>query len=195
MITISWNTRKFQVALTEEEWDTCTVRDLKEKCHRITAIPLEQIKLLAYGAVMKKDDAPLSQYGVREGSQLRLLASKGEQQQGLKTKLEEKTTLAELERIQAKLTDTLLPEIEAYQKEVQAHNSSASSRADDADDAKHKLITRGLYFGEVLMQVLFEFDGVACSPTFEKSRLMRKEGVKVSQELLERVDRIRDSIL
>lgn len=44
------------------------------------------------------------------------------------------------------------------------------------------------------MQLLFEYDGVICAPGFDQSRQLRKDGVRISQELLEKVDRIKDSI-
>ncbi|ORX58706.1 hypothetical protein DM01DRAFT_1333324 [Hesseltinella vesiculosa] len=137
---------------------------------------------------MKKDDAPLSQYGVRPGSKLRLMTSKPNEQE--KRPTQESVTLDELHRIQQKLTNTLMPEIDEYQHQVQTYNTTATK----TEDAKQKLITRGLYFGEILMQILFDFDGVVCHAGFDQSRQLRKQGVKTSQDLLEKVDRIRDSI-
>ncbi|KAI9260609.1 hypothetical protein BDA99DRAFT_439731, partial [Phascolomyces articulosus] len=56
---------------------------------------------------------------------------------------------------------------------------------------QQKLHEYGIYLNEQLMNILFEFDGIICGPEFEKARYQRKEGVKQSQALLDKVDNIK----
>ncbi|KAI8333533.1 hypothetical protein BC941DRAFT_516041 [Chlamydoabsidia padenii] len=193
-IEIKWQGRTFPVDINEEDLDTCTVLDLKEKCHRFTGLPVENMKLLAYGAVMKNNNLPLGHYGIRPGAKLRLMGSntdKIEQVNKLvtnnKTPAAERQSVEDLQRILDKLKHTIVPDIDAYESQVKTHNLSGQAKDD-------KLITKGLYFAEILMQLLFEFDGVKCNPGFDHARQLRKEGVNTAQELLDKVDRLRNSI-
>ncbi|KAI9304110.1 hypothetical protein BJ944DRAFT_91015 [Cunninghamella echinulata] len=194
-IEIKWNGRTFYIELEENDFDTWTVQDLKEKCHRITGLSSENIKLLAYGAVMKDKNAPLSHYSIKPGTKLRLIGTNKYVDKPLPPKPEsdEQHTLDQLNQIHDKLHRTIIPEISDYENQVKKYNTDTMEE-DGALQQKQKLIQKGLYFGEILMQLLFEYDGVVCAQGFDQSRQLRKDGVRISQELLEKVDRIKDSI-
>ncbi|KAI8085997.1 uncharacterized protein BX664DRAFT_298285 [Halteromyces radiatus] len=190
-LEIKWHGRTFPVDLKEEEYDTCTVGELKEICHRFTGLPVENMKLLAYGAVMKDDELPLSRYGVRPSTKLRLMgSSKPHVDITTNTKsslIGEQEAMKKLQRIQDKLDNTFVPEINEYEQHIKSYKLTKDG------DSQEKLIQKGLYFAEMLMQLLFEFDGVQCS--FDQARHQRKEGVKMAQELLDKVDRLKNSII
>ncbi|CAO3636111.1 unnamed protein product [Cunninghamella echinulata] len=196
-IEIKWNGRTFYIELEKNDFDTWTVQDLKEKCHCITGLSSENIKLLAYGAVMKDKNAPLSHYSIKPGTKLRLIGTnKKHADKPLPPKPEsgEQHTLDQLNRIQDKLHRTIIPEISDYESQVKKYNNNIMEEDESPQQKKQKLIQKGLYFGEILMQLLFEYDGVVCAQGFDQSRQLRKDGVRISQELLEKVDRIKDSI-
>lgn len=48
-LEIKWHGRTFPVDINEGDIDTCTVLDLKKTCSRFTGLPVENMKLLAYG--------------------------------------------------------------------------------------------------------------------------------------------------
>lgn len=101
----------------------------------------------------------------------------------------ERQSVEDLQQILDKLKNTIIPDIENYESEVKTYNLT-----DNNNQGRDKLVTRGLYFAEILMQLLFEFDGVKCGPGFDHARQLRKEGVNTAQELLDKVDRLRNSI-
>lgn len=95
-LQVKWNRHRYTVEFPTEEFDTVTVKDLKEKCHRFTGIDPANMKLLAYGgifpfrgeadfvcsgfdgclAMMKDDSKALSAYGLLPGSKIILMGSK-----------------------------------------------------------------------------------------------------------------------
>ena len=48
-IEVKWTGKRFQLEFKPDEFENATVQDLKEKCHQITHVDPERIKLLAYG--------------------------------------------------------------------------------------------------------------------------------------------------
>jgi hypothetical protein len=49
----------------------------------------------------------------------------------------------------------------------------------------------GIHLSELLMQALITLDGVECPSEFETARANRRQGVKICQELMDRVDQSR----
>ncbi|KAL6621727.1 hypothetical protein U3516DRAFT_810949 [Neocallimastix sp. 'constans'] len=80
-VIVKWNKKKFNVKFNiliddEAPWtDYVTLYDLKEKCNELTQVPLNRMKLLFAGATMRDDNAPLSRYGIQDGSTILLLGS------------------------------------------------------------------------------------------------------------------------
>lgn len=81
----------------------------------------------------------------------------------------------------------LVAEIETFQQNVMGQSSSSSNDIKVLQD-------KGVYLTEKIMQALISLDGVECPPEFQTARQRRREGVKFSQQLLERVDTIRAKI-
>lgn len=52
----------------------------------------------------------------------------------------------------------------------------------------------GVLLSETLMQVLIALDGITCPPEFETARMKRREAVKLSQQMLDRVDQSRAAL-
>lgn len=52
----------------------------------------------------------------------------------------------------------------------------------------------GIYLSELLMQALITLDGVDCPSQFETARANRRKGVKICQELMDRVDQTRATL-
>lgn len=73
---IKWGAKKFPIELTENEYEKMTVLDLKLKCQELTEIEPSFMKLLAYGAQLKKDDELIKNCKIKSGSKLMLMGSK-----------------------------------------------------------------------------------------------------------------------
>lgn len=79
-------------------------------------------------------------------------------------------------------------DIKAFNTLVQEKKSQEGSLS--AADKKI-LYEKGVYLSEKLMQALITLDGVECSPEFQTARQRRREGVRLLQAFLERVDAAR----
>ncbi|KAI8364130.1 uncharacterized protein BYT42DRAFT_604134 [Radiomyces spectabilis] len=199
IVHLKWGKHRFDVDLSEYNYDIqqVTVKELKEKCSRLTGVAPEHMKLLAYGAVMKNDALTLSNYGVRARSKIMMLSSPrpekpaharpaASQEQAMGA--EEKALLAKLEKIKSDMAD-ITKDINRYEDRVKSFQKTSE---EDAKEHK-KLKDYAVYLGEQLMKTLFELDGLLCG-NLETARMERKEGVKKSQALLDRVDRIKASL-
>lgn len=50
---IRWGAKRFPIDLNDDEYNTMTVSDLKLKCHELTEIEPQFMKLLAYGGKLR----------------------------------------------------------------------------------------------------------------------------------------------
>lgn len=82
---------------------------------------------------------------------------------------------------------TMDTDIKAFNTLVQEKKSQESLSAAD----KKILYEKGVFLSEKLMQALITLDGVECSPDFQTARQHRREGVRLLQAFLERVDAAR----
>lgn len=89
----------------------------------------------------------------------------------------------------SKIVDTIskdiIQQIDDFEKEAE----SSKPPLKEAD--QKKLQDKGIYLSEVIMQSLIKLDCVECPSEFETARQRRREGVRLSQKLLERVDKSR----
>ncbi|KAK0557724.1 hypothetical protein OC846_000291 [Tilletia horrida] len=54
-----------------------TLRNLKDQLANVTAVPVQQQKLIHQGLLLKDDRTPLGAYGIREGSKITLIGTAG----------------------------------------------------------------------------------------------------------------------
>lgn len=90
----------------------------------------------------------------------------------------------------AKIVDTLSDGTVDQIKEFEDMISSSNGKKLDENDKK-KLQDKGIFLSEKIMQGLISLDGVECPSNFETARQRRRDGVRLSQQLLERVDKSR----
>ncbi|CDS02996.1 hypothetical protein LRAMOSA00398 [Lichtheimia ramosa] len=189
-IQVKWQSRRFNVEFDDSELETATVHDLKDKCQKITNIEPSRMKLLAYGAVMKNDSLSLNTYGIRSGSKVILMATPAtDKVDSTSAKSQEDQVLSRIQAATSKLTETIVPDIDAYEQKVKNYMSGASQVKDHKE--QKKLVDYGTWLNEQLMHILFDFDGILCDSSFERARQERKSGVHQCQALLERVDNIK----
>ncbi|RUS12516.1 hypothetical protein BC937DRAFT_87672, partial [Endogone sp. FLAS-F59071] len=192
-LLVMWGRHRFHVDFTgyegaEHGFSGVTLGMLKERCRDVTGVPVNAMKLLYSGAIMKDDNAPLSIFGLQPGAKLILVGTKPDDQEVLTTTAsgnpEEHALLTRISAPLRKATDVLLPQIDAYE-------TAAANPPDPADAAGRKKMTdTHNLLSEQLMQQLLTLDGIAFPPEFETARQKRREAVRAVQGYLDRLDRI-----
>ena len=102
-----------------------------------------------------------------------------------------------IERISQSIEKTktkLIPQIESFEFSTSTFLSNQSAN-NDIDTTKSKLIDTHHYIIENLMQTLLTLDDVVCPPEFETARKKRREAVKYTQGLIDRVDSVKEQLL
>lgn len=78
-VTVKWNKKRYNIKFNQETegkepWtDYVTLLDLKKKCNEKTGVPIDRMKLIFAGATMKDEKAPLTRYGIKDGSSITLM--------------------------------------------------------------------------------------------------------------------------
>lgn len=91
----------------------------------------------------------------------------------------------------AKVVDTLSDEFVEQINEFEDTIAKDSKKKKLKEQDKKKLQDKGIYLSEKIMQAMISLDGVECPSSFETARQRRREGVRLSQQLLDRVDKSR----
>ncbi|KAI8994996.1 hypothetical protein BDB01DRAFT_841232 [Pilobolus umbonatus] len=142
------------------------------------------------GANIKDDMATLSSIGVHTNAVIVLngdIADANDVKQTASGNPEEYGLMVRIAKIVEVLSDGTSEEIEKYEQEVEKY-----SKGHRYTDSEYKTIEdRGNYLSERLMQCLIKLDSVECPFDFETARQRRREGVRLSQKLLERIDKAR----
>ncbi|KAI7857964.1 hypothetical protein BDC45DRAFT_554542 [Circinella umbellata] len=194
-IEVKWTGKQFHIEFKPEEFENATVHDLKQKCHQITHVDPERIKLLAYGAVMKNNEERLSSYGIRDGSKVILMATPAKAMDNVASKTVEGQLLEQISIVTEKLNQKIVPDIESYEKRVKEFLSQRAGGLQQVKSKEQKkLQDYGVYLNEQLMNILFDFDGILTGVD-EKARHQRKEGVRQAQALLDKVDNIKSLVM
>ncbi|CAO3673465.1 unnamed protein product [Umbelopsis ramanniana] len=191
-IELKWKGHKYDVNFDEfpNGLEQATLGDLKEKCKRITGVPVNAMKLLASGAVMKDDSSPLSLYGLRAGSKILMLGQRPNAKQTEQTASgnpEEASLVTRIQHIMQEVNHDFVAKIKEYEQDVGKFMSSGQQDP----RVKKKLQDTGAYLSEKLMQALFALDGIQCQPGFHTARQKRKESVNFAQDLHDRIDQIK----
>lgn len=103
---------------------------------------------------------------------------------------EEYGLMTKIGKIVETITDGTVEKIEELEQLITKCEKKKKLNAQD----KKTLQDRGIYLSEKIMQALISLDGVECPVSFETARQRRREGVKLSQALLERVDKSRATV-
>ncbi|KAI9361831.1 hypothetical protein BD770DRAFT_382749 [Pilaira anomala] len=148
------------------------------------------MKLQVSGANMKDDTATLTSVGVCKDSiiilngetvdesVLKETASGNPEEYGLMTKIS---------KIVEQLSNGTVEKIE----ELEALIAKCEKKKKLSEQDKKILQDQGIFLSERIIQGIISLDGVECPSSFETARQRRREGVKLSQSLLERIDKSR----
>ncbi|KAI7899753.1 uncharacterized protein BX663DRAFT_520314 [Cokeromyces recurvatus] len=192
-VILLWDNKRIHVNFKEFPggFNEATVKDLKEKCKALTDVPIALMKLQISGANMKDDAATLTSLGVRTNSIITLNGEKADEvvvKQTASGNPEEYGLMLRIEKIVVGLSEGIIEQITEFENMITDHTSK-NKKLDDIE--KKKLQDRGIYLSERIMQGLIGLDGVECPSGFETARQRRREGVRLSQQLLDRVDKSR----
>ncbi|KAI8638681.1 hypothetical protein BD408DRAFT_422650 [Parasitella parasitica] len=147
------------------------------------------MKIQVSGANLKDDNAILSSVGVHAKSIISLngeLADESVVKQTASGNPEEYGLMLRIAKIVDTLSDGTVDQIQELEDMISASSSQSLQEND-----KKKLQDKGIFLSEKIMQGLISLDGVECPSGFQTARQRRREGVKLSQQLLERVDKSR----
>ncbi|KAL1920005.1 uncharacterized protein VTP21DRAFT_1151 [Calcarisporiella thermophila] len=200
IIQVAWNRQLFEIDLgsSSDVLSRTTVADLKSRIKEATGMPINSMKLIYSGAVMKNDLVPLSQYGIRNRSKVMLLTSMPDggvaNRQAQDEDSEEQALLIRVQNLVAQVTRTLIPQIESYEQQVAGY-FAAPPLPPDADAASRQRFEKThREISERLMQALFALDSIVCPENAQRVREKRREAVRWAQSLLDRVDRCKEQL-
>jgi hypothetical protein len=170
-----------------------------------TSLPLDQLKLIYKGAVLKDPSLTIASYGIIEGSTLVLVgkggeipgsatssstANSSESKPGVSKKNKQPQTDSEsvlvewINSLVTGLLDPLQPSIRTFisYTDPKATNRPAQIPGFEVLQREHARLS------EMLLRGLLDLDGVDIQSGWAEARLARKEGVKKVQGELTRVD-------
>ncbi|KAI7831210.1 hypothetical protein BC939DRAFT_392328, partial [Gamsiella multidivaricata] len=154
------------------------------------------LSLVFGGAGMKDDNAPLSCWGVKPGSNIVVNGIKPTEEQ-IKAMTtngdpEEYALILRISGSLAKSKDFVSEYLPKYEEEAAAYLASkpAAFSMQAMPPPRKKLHDQHGMMSEILLQSLLALDGVTCKPDFEVARVKRREAVKETQKLLDVIDAI-----
>jgi hypothetical protein len=171
-----------------------------------TSLPLDQLKLVYKGAVLKDPLLTLSSYGIKDGSILVLIGQSGSVPSGApssssaptpapasapKKKKQPETTsepvlVSYIQSLVNGLLDPLRPSVATFvsQADPRSTNKPAHIPKFDLLQKEHARLS------EMLLRGLLDLDGVEIPSGWNDARKERKEGVRVVQQMLNRIDEV-----
>ncbi|KAL0081688.1 hypothetical protein J3Q64DRAFT_1643375, partial [Phycomyces blakesleeanus] len=136
-------------------------------------------------AYMKDDTATISSCGIQPGSIVIIEGERPNEEQVRQTASgnpEEYGLIIRINKVLDKIGLELIHEVDMFEAII------ASLEYFEDEHEKKRLYDQGSLLSEQLMQGLITLDGVDCPSQFDTARQRRREGVRISQELLDRVD-------
>ncbi|KAI8047389.1 uncharacterized protein B0P05DRAFT_363432 [Gilbertella persicaria] len=139
---------------------------------------------------MKDDTATLSSLGVHKGSIVTLNGEVVDEtvvKQTASGNPEEYALMLRIANIVESIENNTLKKLEEFDASIKKNQQKKKL----SETEKKKLQDQGIYLSEKIMQGLISLDSVECPMSFDTARQRRREGVRLAQKLLERVDNSR----
>jgi hypothetical protein len=169
-------------------------------------IPPTQLKLIHNGAVLKSSTSSIASCGIKNGSTLVVVGANSVPSSGTgegtaaavpvqhKKKKEVVPTtdegLVEFVAGKATIVDELQPQVDQFQRDVDAYLASKANPSAASDDVPTLTAIHQAHMklSELLLQGLLKLDSIDVPSPFTKSRAARKEAVRKVQNALNLVD-------
>ncbi|CAO3626129.1 unnamed protein product [Cunninghamella blakesleeana] len=199
-IRLSWLDKRYTLHFMDfpNGLQQATVKDLKEKCKRVTNVPIANMRLKVSGAHIKDDTATLSSVGIHPYCTVELSGEEVDQNQVEKEiksgNMEEYGLVKRITDIIDDLSKHVMEEMDAFEVFVNEQQKEKENGINITEENKKKMQDKGLYFSERLMQALLKLDSVDCPMGFDTAKQKRRESVRFTQKLLDRVDVIRSTV-
>ncbi|GJJ06461.1 hypothetical protein Clacol_000653 [Clathrus columnatus] len=182
-IHVKWGKERLHIVLPSPDPKLGTIREsLAEYSH----VPIENIKLIYGGGIMKDDSYPISMYGIQEGSTIHMVGStdrppsRNASSPVPKPPPSRPTESDLIRKIQAELHKTresLIPPLDLFL------TRTASSPA-----PRPELEKEHMRLGELLLQSLLRLDALTPEGTWEDARSQRRGAVREVQGMLDKLD-------
>ncbi|KAG1089100.1 hypothetical protein G6F42_020070 [Rhizopus arrhizus] len=183
---IKWGAKRFDIELSQEEFDTMTVSDVKSKCQQLTKVEPQFMKLIVKGAILKDDAQLIKDTKIGQGSKVMLMGGSKTHISVAKTPPKADAPIATRLQWTRNLRESVLrPDIKRYEKQVNEHLSQSSPELTQTN----QLINYGNYMHEKLMHILQQLDTMP--EVNDKERIERKENVKDTETLLDLIESIK----
>ncbi|KAL7317699.1 Ubiquitin domain-containing protein ubfd1 [Mucor circinelloides] len=183
---IKWGAKRFDIELSQEEFDTMTVSDVKSKCQQLTKVEPQFMKLIVKGAILKDDAQLIKDTKIGQGSKVMLMGGSKTHISVAKTPPKADAPIATRLQWTRNLRESVLrPDIKRYEKQVNEHLSQSSLELTQTN----QLINYGNYMHEKLMHILQQLDTMP--EVNDKERIERKENVKDTEALLDLIESIK----
>ncbi|RIB16622.1 hypothetical protein C2G38_2189448 [Gigaspora rosea] len=189
LINSKWGWEKLRIEFAEQGTgflEETTLKQLKERLKEITGVPINGQKLVFSGAIMKDETATLSSFGIQPFSNLTLMGLIPNAKDLAQTTSGSSEEHALITRISQSVEKTtiLIPQIESIETSVTTYLSSENND----DTVKSKLAEAHHCIVETLMQSILTLDSVVCPQEFVTARQKRREAVKFTQGLIDRIE-------
>ncbi|KAL0095111.1 hypothetical protein J3Q64DRAFT_1807852 [Phycomyces blakesleeanus] len=150
------------------------------------------MRLQVSGANIKDNTSSLTSVGIHANAVVMLNgeeASEEDVQQVASGNAEEYGLIVRISSVLDKLVKGSDDQISSWEENV----ATAATEKPDEEGIK-KLHDMGNYLSEKLLQALITLDGVECPSEFDTARQRRREGVRLTQQYLDRIDKTRLAI-
>nr|ODN95099.1 hypothetical protein L204_04446 [Cryptococcus depauperatus CBS 7855] len=198
-VLVKWGPERFNVPIPQPSMTPLST--LLATLSNQTGIPVDSLKLIYKGAVLKDVSLTISAYGITEGATLVLVGKAGDAPgpslsapqataAPLKKKPKQPETNQEsilvdwIRSLVVSLLDPLLPSVAMFVSNTSPHarNRPARIPAFEVLQKEHARLS------EMLLKALLELDGVDIPGSWAEARKERKEGVRRIQGELNKVD-------
>ncbi|PCH43812.1 hypothetical protein WOLCODRAFT_138605 [Wolfiporia cocos MD-104 SS10] len=181
--------------------------EIRRQLAEYTQLPPQSFKLIHAGAVMKDDNAPISDYGIKSNSTIALIgggepvsAPRARKEKPAKAERTEANIVAQIRGELDAVRRTLQPDVDSFLSALEPTSGNAhppqlleAKQTDNAKPAQTSarvpdLAQEHVRLAELLLQSLLRLDAITADSEWEEARRERKGAVREVQALLDRLD-------
>lgn len=181
-IHVKWGKERLHVALPSPDPRLGAIR---QSLAEYSQIPIEHIKLIYGGAIMKDDACPISVYGIKEGSTIHMVGSAD--RPPTKDAPSSTPKASSLKSAESDFIQKIQDEVHRIRSLVPLLDQfSVRTKSSPAPLAELK--KEHMRLGELLLQCLLRLDALTPEGTWEEARSQRKGVVCEVQGMLDKLD-------
>ncbi|KAE9411296.1 hypothetical protein BT96DRAFT_1011142 [Gymnopus androsaceus JB14] len=189
ILNIKWGKERASFELQDPS--TTTLGYLKAKISEWSHLPLDSLKLIHSGAVLKGDDVPLSSFRLRNGATIQVVGSA----EPISTAPSgpahnsEASTVSQIKEQLASVRSNLVPSLQKFLETLPTvSNPSIPLPSDPSTTNLPPIQKEHARISELLLQSLLNLDAIVVDREWEQARYERKTAVKEVQGYLDQLD-------